>query len=248
MSMQLRRGVRGSLDRVQSCEGTTSASVTLARMTPRPASRTKRTSRRIGRPPGQLAEETRKRVIQAARECFARVGYERATNRDIAAAADVTAAAMYRYFDSKPELYAAVARDTMAEVVPRLRSALASQSSTRASLRELLRAAGSVDDQARIAGRFLAAIPGEMQRHPEISTRILAEPGEVFAIVTDLVEAGVRTGEISQAKQQRVISVIIAMMMGASAYSSTVGSALGEIAFAGFIDLLDGSLFNSAKK
>ena len=52
-----------------------------------------------------------------------RVGYERATNRAIAAEAGVTAAAIYQYFGSKTELYAAVVDETLEEMMPRLRAA-----------------------------------------------------------------------------------------------------------------------------
>ena len=39
---------------------------------------------------------------------FARDGYEATTNRSIAKASGITSGAIYHYFDSKAELYAAV--------------------------------------------------------------------------------------------------------------------------------------------
>jgi AcrR family transcriptional regulator len=205
----------------------------------------KRTRRRIGRPPGQSSAATRKRILHAARGCFARLGFERATNRDIAAAAGCTAAAIYRHFDSKPDLYVEAVSDAVAEIVPRLREAAAAQSSTRAALRAILQSVTSVTDTLGDALHFLAAVPIEIQRNPAIAQRIFAQPGEVYAIVTEMVEAGVRSGEFTRARAQRVISVTIAMLIGVGAYRSSLGPALGDEAAAGFVDLLDSALFSS---
>lgn len=210
---------------------------TLARRIP------KRKARPLGRPPGQLSEDTRQAILSAARECFARVGFERATNRDIAAAAGVTAAAMYRYFDSKPELYEAVVRDAMAVIVPRVRRAIAAASSLRGAFRALLQVVGTMDASEQAAARFLAGMPNEMQRHPEVATRVLADPGEIFVAVNELVAAGIRSGEISRDRAQRAVSVLIATLMGLSAYTNTLGPELGSEATQGFIDLLENRLF-----
>jgi AcrR family transcriptional regulator len=226
--------------------------VRLGTMATRRIPATKRAKRRpparTGRPPGQSREQTRKNILLAARECFARLGFERATNRDIASAAGVTAAAMYRYFDSKPELYIAVVRDASAQLVPRLRAAIASQAGSRASLRELIvQRASALDRNQLQAIRFLSAIPLEMQRHPEVAQRMLADPGEVYVLINELVTAGVRSKEIPRDKPDRVVAMTIAVLMGLSMYANTLGEEAGKLAFEGFIDLFDGRLFNRTR-
>ena len=52
------------------------------------------------------SDRTRSAILQAAREIFAREGYERATVRDIAAAAGIDAAMVIRYYGSKEALFA----------------------------------------------------------------------------------------------------------------------------------------------
>jgi AcrR family transcriptional regulator len=180
----------------------------------------------------------------AARSCFASVGFERATNQDIAAAAGVTAAAMYRYFDSKPDLYIAVVRDAMREILPGIRAALTNAPGVKAAFRSLLQLVAPANPSAQSAMRFLAGVPAEMQRHPQVAKRMLADPGEIFAAVTELVAAGVRSGEISRDKTQRTVSVMIATMMGMSAYANTLGPELGSEAILGFIDLIENRLFS----
>ena len=75
---------------------------------------------------------------------------------------------------------------------------------------------------------------------------MLADPGEIFVAVNELVAAGIRAGEISSEKAQRAVSVMIATLMGLSAYTSTLGPELGSEAQQGFIELLEHRLFLTA--
>jgi AcrR family transcriptional regulator len=205
----------------------------------------KRKAPRLGRPPGQLSEDTRASILRAARSCFASVGFERATNQDIAAAAGITAAALYRHFDSKPDLYQAVVRDATAQIMPRVQRALAPTSGLKAAFRALLQLVAGLSESEQSATQFLAGIPNEMKRHPEVAQRVLADPGEMFALFNQIVSAGVRTGEIPKERTQRAVSMIVATLMGASAYSNLLGPELGAEALAGFIDLVENRLFQA---
>ncbi len=59
---------------------------------------------------------------------FAHHGYDGTTNRAIAEACGLTGAAIYHYFDSKAELYAAVYETVFARVFDQLEAAVACQS------------------------------------------------------------------------------------------------------------------------
>jgi hypothetical protein len=72
---------------------------------------------------------------------------------------------------------------------------------------------------------------------------MLANPGEVFTILNNIVDLGVRSGEIPAPKAQRAVSVMIASFMGITAYANTLGPSLGKQATAGFLDLIDDALF-----
>ena len=56
-------------------------------------------------PPGQRSEETRERILRAARRRFSHAGYARTSLGDIAREAGLTPRAIYHYVDSKPELF-----------------------------------------------------------------------------------------------------------------------------------------------
>ncbi len=64
-----------------------------------------RGARATGRRPGESG--TREAILAAARAAFAAVGYDRATIRGIAAAAEVDPALVLHYFDSKEGLFGA---------------------------------------------------------------------------------------------------------------------------------------------
>jgi AcrR family transcriptional regulator len=58
--------------------------------------------------PRLTAAERRRRIVDAVRDVFAEKGFDATTTRDLARAADVSEALLYRYFPSKDSLYAAV--------------------------------------------------------------------------------------------------------------------------------------------
>jgi len=59
--------------------------------------------------PERYMEERRQEILDAARRVFVEKGYDNATMNDIAAAAEVSAGSIYRYFENKRDLIAAAA-------------------------------------------------------------------------------------------------------------------------------------------
>ena len=55
--------------------------------------------------PLRKSEQTQQRILEAARTCFAQLGYERATIRTIAAAANADKSSVVKYFGSKQQLF-----------------------------------------------------------------------------------------------------------------------------------------------
>ncbi|ASW90757.1 TetR family transcriptional regulator [Mycobacterium marseillense] len=75
--------------------------------------------RRRGRPAGN--SDTRERILNSARELFARNGIDRTSIRAVAAAARVDSALVHHYFGTKQQLFAAAIRipiDPMTVLVP----------------------------------------------------------------------------------------------------------------------------------
>jgi AcrR family transcriptional regulator len=85
------------------------------------------------------AEETQRRILNAALELFREQGFEQATMREIAARAGVATGAAYYYFPSKEAIVMAFYERSCAEMQPLVDAALASAERLEARLRELIR-------------------------------------------------------------------------------------------------------------
>ena len=185
--------------------------------------------------------------MDAAREHFLRVGFDRAVNREIAAQAGVTGAAIYQHFSSKAELFVAVASEAIDELVPRLREVAEAAPSARAALVAIVKAQWHSEQEAW-KSRFLASVPIEMQRNPEVAQALVAQPGTFFALILDVVRRGVREGEIAQENAERVLALFIAAQIGLSIHSTIIGGPHSRAAIDGFLALLEGELFASRAK
>src|SRR5687768_16641702 len=125
--------------------------------------------RRQGRPPGSTRDGTRARILQAARESFAKAGYAGTANKQIADRAGITAAAIYQYFDSKADLFMAVVKDAQGELVPQFREAAESAPTVRDAFRALLLASADLHAKDPSLAAFLSALPVELSRNEEVA-------------------------------------------------------------------------------
>ena len=152
--------------------------------------------RRAGRPSAAASAETRERILRAACERFAAAGYGRARNQEIAAAAGLTSAALYHYYDSKAELFAAAWRHGLALVTQAYREAAAAPGGAVERLCAMVEANVALNRAHPGLADFFAIAPLEVMRHPELAAR-LAETGvEVPELFRGVLEAGVRSGEL----------------------------------------------------
>jgi AcrR family transcriptional regulator len=58
---------------------------------------------------------TRRRILEAAQDCFSKVGFEAATTREIAAAAGIAAGTLFNYFPAKEAIALALVADALGE-------------------------------------------------------------------------------------------------------------------------------------
>lgn len=98
-------------------------------------------------PDPALPERRRAQILDAARYCFRERGFRLTTIEDICAEARVSPGALYRYFDSKAEIVAAIA--------------VAARADAEAALDRLTSAEGLIDGLADMARLFFEAFDGE---------------------------------------------------------------------------------------
>ena len=124
--------------------------------------------------------ETRERLIEAAIDVFGRHGYEGATTRQIAKAANANLAAIVYHFGSKEALYLAVVEHLIGEINRRMGPVLAF---VEASFPE--RPAEAVALLKRMLGAFVDVILGnpEAQRWARIIIRELLDPTDAFDVI-----------------------------------------------------------------
>ncbi|HEY7487892.1 MAG TPA: TetR family transcriptional regulator [Streptosporangiaceae bacterium] len=120
--------------------------------------------RRSGRPPGRRPgpTETREAILTAARELFAEKGYDRASIRAIARAADVDPALVHHFYGTKEELFIAAVRFPVnpAEVLPYVLGGPREEMGTRMAT-TFLHEWGKVDAREPLVGLLRSAMTTE---------------------------------------------------------------------------------------
>jgi len=125
-------------------------------------------NRRPGRPPAAKADETRKRIVRAAREVFSERGYDGATFQAIAVRADLTRPAINHYFSSKRLLYREVVDQTNELVVTTGIEHAKGVTTLMGRLTEFIGVAMRANSENPSVPAFLVTAVLESQRHPEL--------------------------------------------------------------------------------
>jgi len=170
--------------------------------------------------------DTRERILVAARQCFSTSGYAVTTNKDIAKKAGITTGAIYHYFDSKQELFLAVAEEVQQVVLSEFERAIARHDDFTGRLRAVLDASVELHGRDPWLARFVSVEPVEATRHKEL--RSLATKGQVavFGFFERLVVDGQERGEVSDAVDpSAVASMIVAVTMGLALLAAVLNNA-----------------------
>lgn len=170
--------------------------------------------KRLGRPPATDSGDTKRRILDIAREMFSVHGYEVATNRDIATAAGITSGALYHYFGSKLDLYLAVHEDVQAGVYESFSNATMNLETFTEMFLAVLEVAHDMNENDPSVARFIGAVRVDSQRHPEMAVALSprSEQREVF--FTRLIDVGVKTGEIDEQQRSFALAFLLTILVG----------------------------------
>ena len=150
---------------------------------------------------------TRQKVLDAARTLFAERGYEPATIRDIAKGAGMSTGAVFANFQDKAELFEAVLAEDMARLADSLNAAVAAEGALRGRLLAALTAAYHAQleqlplVQAVVARSWFQPVASEMR------SRAALRP--VTGVISDVLQSGVREGELRQDADVRLLSELV---------------------------------------
>jgi AcrR family transcriptional regulator len=169
---------------------------------------------RLGRPPASSSAETRGRIIDGARRCFADHGYEATTNKMIADAAGITTGAIYHYFDSKLHIYQAVLDEVQERVYYLFETAERTCDSFVDKLGAVYEAAHELNRADTSLAQFLGASRIDRRRNPELAEVLGSRDQRGERFFDAIVQRGIETGEIDAADQSRVLNLIRAFNIG----------------------------------
>jgi AcrR family transcriptional regulator len=200
-----------------------------------------------GRPRGAVSEETRARIIDAACACFAERGYSNASNHDIARAAGLTTGALYHYFESKAELFAAAHRYVQSVLLGAYQGAFAAQTTCVAQLCSGLEASLAVTRQHPKLAHFASIASLEIQRHPELAEILDQDSQGVRSFFARLLAAGRKRGEIAaDIDLDAVVNLVVSSLFGLAWLRSQLEHEEEHVAaIRAFQRLLRGGLFQT---
>lgn len=157
----------------------------------------KNTEGRIGRPANADSAETERRVLDAAVERVATLGYAGASIREIAAAAGVTSATLYHYFSSKEHLVEAAATGLFAESYARLTAVTEQHPTLPEQLSAHLEETYRIIQDQPLVFPFLAALEAAAEAVPQIAGLLADYRTREWRRLKQLVRTARERGEVS---------------------------------------------------
>jgi AcrR family transcriptional regulator len=152
-------------------------------------------------------QQTRGKVLEAARDLFIERGYEGATIRDIARAAGMSTGAVFASFADKNELFDAILNDDFTALREPMQEAVVGATTTREQLVGMFGAAYRA--HAHQLPLILAALAASWTRTPEAERLRRESMRPIRALVLEVLERGVERGELVQRFDLRLIADMV---------------------------------------
>lgn len=154
-----------------------------------------------------MASRTRERLIDVARQLFARKGLEKTTMNDIATASDRGRRTIYTYFRTKEDIYQAVIDSETQKILDALDAVIVGADSPRGKLRALM------DFRMHLASEnahsFEVWYKGLFNRDVKRSQSIRAKVARrLFEVTTEIVDEGVASGDFDPEQARRLPSIL----------------------------------------
>ena len=152
-------------------------------------------------------QQTREKVLQAARQLFCERGYEAATIRDIASAAGMSTGAVFASFDDKSELFEEIIGQDAAAMAGPMRAAAAEGSTIEESLIGLFGVAYQF--QCRQIPLVQAGMAVSWTRSNDHEETLRDDLRPILALIDEVLGRGAARGELSQAADLGLLSGMV---------------------------------------
>lgn len=152
-------------------------------------------------------EDKYQKILDAAVEAFAEVGYHPCQVSKIARIAGVADGTIYLYFKSKEEILIRLFEERMGDFIQRMRSELEACRNTRMRLRAIIQTHFSYME----SNRSLAIVTQVELRQPNLNLRaaISGPLKEYFRLIEEVVQAGVQEKDVRPSVNIRVARQMI---------------------------------------
>ncbi len=179
------------------------------------------TARNLGRPEGATAEETRKRLLQAAAALFARNGLHATTLGEIAGAAGLTAPAIYNHFSSKDDLFIAAACFMFEEIAAAIEETVDVPGGWLARVTAVLGMIHELYREDMVLQRLGMSALVECARDPDRFGAIRVAREHIDAPFQRVVADAVAAGELPASTDAQVAGAVLSslVMSGIAAYT-----------------------------
>jgi AcrR family transcriptional regulator len=178
--------------------------------------------RKLGRPRDTDSVETRARLLAAARKCFGENGFDRTTNAQIAEVAGITSAAIYHYFPSKIDLYAAVFEEVQGYIYAEIEKGISGESSLVDRFAAALDVSVRINrDDPSIAG-FVVDVAYEVQHHPELTQFVEPQRQRSVNLVKRLCDDAYAAGEVREGIPQEALEDLLSVLLSGLLRFSTL--------------------------
>jgi AcrR family transcriptional regulator len=135
--------------------------------------------------PLESSPDRRTQILEAAMVCFAKHGFHQASMHDISAEAGISVGLIYRYFENKEAVIAAMAdrhKKEIHEVLERARLAPSLLESL-----EILFTAHCCENSPKVQSAFVVDLYAEASRNPQVANLVLGVLQTAMEGLTDLI-------------------------------------------------------------
>ncbi|MGV9669212.1 TetR/AcrR family transcriptional regulator [Gordonia sp. NPDC003504] len=135
--------------------------------------------------------------MTAAQQHFGDRGFFGARLVEIAADAGVTHSSIYQYFSSKEDLYREAFRSAQAQLLPEYLAAVQPESTLRGQIGAILRASAALHSRHPTITPFLASMPLEVRRHPDLLGVLDDVGAPLMGALHEMFDSARQRGEIA---------------------------------------------------
>jgi len=176
-----------------------------------------------------IQQENKKSILKASEKIFANKGYTLATMDDISREAQFSKATIYRYFESKRDIFLKIIVMSLEEVHQNLTEILTKKISSEEKLRKTIHYIISYYHKKKNMARIFFIESSMMKKilnisqeqqlqilhgHPAIPNEFIAMMKKIFNITYEIIKEGIESGEFRKVDATDAAFILGAMLRG----------------------------------